>query len=298
MKVFLSLLLLVAATIVPVYGDDVKPETKPAVAAKVGANLKFPQLPRKPTPKQESEIVTLNTGVFYVIESPTPFEVGAVEIEAVNIIRADAPLSFGGVFVDSKDGKSEIRSYKTGHIAIIQASSITPALTTLIVAPEGAKGTEWIYVKIKVGQGPIPPPPNPTPTPTPTPDVIPTPTVDPNALKVPDGFRVIFISESGAKPTKDQYNTLNSPDIIAYLNSKCVKNAAGTNSEWRSFDPDVDISKEPSEAIRKIWTLVKPELAKNPLPQLLICVNGSGYLSAWPAGPAAMLDRLKLKGGN
>jgi hypothetical protein len=302
MKAILSWLLLFAVATTQVYSQEApKPDVKKdpfAVIKKPGSDIKFPALPRKPTPKQEPETVTLPTGVFYVLESQTPFEVGAVEIETVNIISVEAPLTFGGVFVDSKDGKSEIRTYKTGHVAIIQANSTAPAMTTLIVAPAGSKSVDWIYVKIKVGQGPIPPPkPDVTPTPKPD-DVTPTPTpVDPNALVVPDGFRVIFIGESSAKISKEEYAIKNSPGIIEFLNKNCVKGtgAAANLAEWRYFDPQQDVSNEPSETIKGIWTKLQPEIAKHPLPQVLICVNGLGYLSSFTATEPLMMQRLQDK---
>ena len=69
-------------------------------------------------------------------------------------------------------------------------------------------------------------------------------------VAAPGQIRVLIVDEESdyGKPEYRPYlNTLNSSRIIAYLNSRCAKDADGKTPAWRHWDKDTKIAKEDPE---------------------------------------------------
>jgi hypothetical protein len=116
---------------------------------------------------------------------------------------------------------------------------------------------------IKCNKAPQPPP---GPTPVVTVDPI-KPTISPPQPLGSD-LRVMIVFESGQNHTREQLNVLNSTNLLAAMNAKCVKDS-GLPS-WRRWDKDLDASKDPSPAMRALWDKVLPIAKEDGLPAIAV----------------------------
>lgn len=307
LKAMFSLLLLLAATTLPVYAEDpaVPPVKIPSkdVPPSVIFPLVMPSAKPDTPPPIAVDIPLLPPRIVYVVQSPVPFVLKAVPRTAVNVAYDSGPIKVKGIFIDGKN--FETRTYADGYIATVDAMEGPLTRVTLSYIPLGAAFTsesDIVDQLIDAGNGAQPPPVVVPPVVVPPvvvpPVVVPVPDptpADPTAISLPDGNRVVFITETSANQTKDQLNVLNDPDILAYLQAKCVKGGPKQTPEWRQFDPDVDISKIESPTIAALWQAVLADLKQNPrpLPLILVTAGGKGHMTPLPNNKADALAYLK-----
>ncbi len=122
------------------------------------------------------------------------------------------------------------------------------------------------------------------------------PVVDPDVIKIPDGFRVLYLVESADALKKEEYNVINSLAIRAYLNDKCAKN--GSHPEWRKYDPQTIFAATESPTMKQLYDALTADLVKTPrkLPLVLICEHGNGHLRQLPTDPTEALALIKSFG--
>ncbi len=146
---------------------------------------------------------------------------------------------------------------------------------------------------IQASRGPRPPPQPPVPdVDPPAPDVDPPmPDIDPPGPIT--GLRALIVYESGDALSREQLNILNSTQIRAYLNEKCVKNDKG-HPEWRRWDKSsVETTglEGESPVLKQLWADVKDKLT--PLPKLVIASDTSAKVYDFPATEAETLALIK-----
>jgi hypothetical protein len=136
---------------------------------------------------------------------------------------------------------------------------------------------------------PVPVPPIPPLPPDP-----PVPPVPPGPVPVPvAGLRVLIIEETAdrAKITLGQREILLSTlpgGVRDMLNKTCAKDAAG-NPEWRLFDKDQSLAKEPP-----IWGQLRGLIVSgSPTPTWVISTPTGNSVATLPATPADALAALK-----
>lgn len=131
---------------------------------------------------------------------------------------------------------------------------------------------------------PAPPRPVDPPKPVDPPVPMPTPAIT--------GVRVLIVYESAAALNREQLNIVNSTQIRAYLNEKCVK--TNNQPEWRRWDKStIDITglTNETQTLQQLWKDVSPALTT--LPRLVIAVNGKATVHDLPATEADTLALLK-----
>lgn len=245
--------------------------------------IRLPELAPVPQPMPAATPVSkLTAATLYVVDGDTDYLLLASPKGLVTTTTEAGPVKVRGVFADG-NGKVETRTYKGKAVTFVEAAGT--GRVELLIVPKGAASEADVIrrtLDVDAGQGPQPPP-TPTPTPTPTPQPIPGAT----------GLRVLFVYESSANMTREQLNVLNSTAVRAYLNAHCAKDAKG-RAEWRSWDKDVDASKE-SDVWRRLWAATKPNLG--PLPQVVVVTDQAGETFPLPATEADLLALLQRYGG-
>lgn len=114
---------------------------------------------------------------------------------------------------------------------VVFAAGTTGTYQFILSVANGGSVDSAIFAVTVGGVSPQPTPPGPTPpqpTPTPTPA---------------SGLRVLLVYESADLPRlpREQYHALYSPNVAAYLNTKCAAGPSGT-PDWRRWDDDADVS--------------------------------------------------------
>lgn len=289
---YLAILLLATS---PVWADDPTPVEPLKPIPAVVPKIVFPLLPTpdrvpvSPAPPADSDAVpTLAYGQIYVVQSESDFILLASPQKLVTITRTAGPINVRGVFADG-NGKSEMRTYQGPYVLFVDALENVSGRLELIAIPVGVKEESAVTRQlVDIGAGPRPPPePGPVvPTPEPNP---PTP--------APTGFRVIFIYNSIANLSREQYHTLHSTAITAYLNSHCIKGGPEDKQEWRKWPLNPTILPTESKTIVDLWNTVDKSKIADKLPQLVIAVNGQAQTYPLPATEAETLALLKSKGG-
>ena len=145
----------------------------------------------------------------------------------------------------------------------------------IAVTAKGDELSPFAETLIVIGDAPQPPPvpPGPNPPEPPTP--------------APQGFRVIFVWETSKAITQGELNAAYAEDVVQYLRSRTV-----SNSSFRRWDPDVDVSKEPDPAMRELWAAVqktKPTADK----YVIIAVDGKATIEPFPKSAEESLALLK-----
>lgn len=135
-----------------------------------------------------------------------------------------------------------------------------------------------VTVTVVVGTGPNPPP-TPEPGPTPTP-----PRPDGAPIEG-EGFRVLFIAETGEEMTKDIQEAFYSPDVLSFLNSVCIK--VNDTPDFRRVDPDTQFT-DPNHRFAK--ALARPRTS---LPWIIISNGTTGYEGPFPGGKSATLELIR-----
>ena len=173
------------------------------------------------------------------------------------------------------EGTSQIHVYPD-HTSVVLTSELTPGVIRVqLIAAKGGRSDDQVIL-IRCGRGPQPPP---------APDVVP----EPDQTRV-TGLRVLIVYESEAKLTAEQLNILNSTQLMALLNAKCVKDAAG-RAEWRRWDKtSIDktgLLKE-SAVWQDLWKSVSPKLTS--LPQLVIATDRAATVHKLPATEVEVVE--------
>lgn len=271
---------------VPAFGQP-DAETVPVTPAP--PRIIFPLLPPAsdpvpipPVPADPEAVPKLAYGQIYVVQSDTPFVLLASPQKLVAIDPQPGPITVRGVFADG-NGKVETRTFKAAHVAFVDAVEKAAGRVELIAIPVGLQNESDITRQLLDIMGPRPPP-----GPTPIPDVNPP---------APTGFRVLFIYNTTANLTREQYNTLFSTKIVEYLNSHCVKGGPQNLPEWRKWSPTITITDQESKTMRDLWNSVDHAKIADKLPQIVIAVNGEAQTFPLPATEADTLALLRSKGG-
>lgn len=199
---------------------------------------------------------------------------GETKVKAHRLVRLTAEgLAPGATLIWDVFPEEIADTEETGGRLLFVAPPGTYTVKLRAIAfKDGKASVESARVVVTVGEG-LPPGPDPKP--------------------VQDGFRVLFIYETQAALSREQRLILNSTKIREYLNRKTEKD--GGRPGWRSWDKDIDVSKE-SQVWRDIWAAVKPSAGQT-LPLLIILSGKKGEVFALPATEAATLALLESKGG-
>jgi len=124
----------------------------------------------------------------------------------------------------------------------------------------------------------------PEPGPTPEPPA-PDPPTPGEAPIEGEGFRVVFIAETGEQLPPSVEDSFYSKLITDYLNSNCIK--VEGQPEFRRFDPDTQFT-NPQHRFAK--AMARPRTS---LPWLIISNGKSGYEGPFPTTVEATLALLK-----
>ena len=146
-------------------------------------------------------------------------------------------------------------------------------------------GSTTFYVG-EVTPGPTPPDPKP-PDPKP-PDPKPTPKEGP--------LRVVMVRESATPLSRAHDVVWNSTKLVTYLNAKCVKDVTTNRPEYRKWDKDVVLTKE-TPTMTKLWEDIKPQLAGQTLPVIVIVVGQSGKVHPLPESEQGVIDLIQQATG-
>lgn len=151
----------------------------------------------------------------------------------------------------------------------------THTIKAIVLAQNPLSWDETVFT-ITVGKpGPTPEPEPPTPNP-PTPGEAPI---------EGEGFRVLFIAETGEQLPPAVEDSFYSKLITDYLNANCIK--VGDQPEFRRFDPDTQFT-DPQHRFAK--AMARPRTS---LPWLIISNGKSGYEGPFPTTVEATLALLK-----
>lgn len=128
-------------------------------------------------------------------------------------------------------------------------------------------------------QSVIPPPPTPIDDP-PVKPVDPPVVVPPKVVPKIAGVRVIILFDHNKAETAAQVNAMNSPKLIALLNSSTVKDSAGRPS-WRRWQIGSDVSAEPAPWPDMMAACVS-KLAEEPVALPAICIARDDQVTIYP----------------
>lgn len=136
-------------------------------------------------------------------------------------------------------------------------------------------------LSVTVGS-PAPPPPPPVPD---------------NPLPSPEGLRALIVEETSRRselPQPQQLILLSEAPggVRQYLREKCPPSSIAGRKEWAIYDPDQNVSGEPSEWVRKAFA--RP---RQSLPWLVASSPKGFHEGPLPADSAATLAVLKKLGG-
>lgn len=293
MKAKLLLLLgLLCCTALPA-ADDPKPVpvVPPGPDGITLPPLTTPEAP-VPAPKPPpSSITKLTPGMFYIIESKSPFTVIDSPAGRVKITDEKGPLKIRGLFVDDQKNIST-RTFNGPYIASIEA--VVTGRVELIVFPVGEiDRAKFVRRQLDVAVLPIPPPPDPVDPVDPKPPPSPAP--------IPDaGKWVMMMFERGdiSKLTNDQRMIFTADAVLKYLDSHTTPSPDGKTSGWRTWDQN-DIATNEAPIWQKMFARAKDGAAAykgagKALPWIVISVDGkTGYEGPVPANIPAMLTLLQ-----
>lgn len=111
------------------------------------------------------------------------------------------------------------------------------------------------------------------------------------------GVRVIILEDPLGKETEGQVSAINSPKVIAILNSKTVKDASGRPS-WRKWNPGADVSRE-ADPWPELMQACMAKIAEDPKPFPLACVaNGEDVMIYSITNETATLSTLNSAFGS
>ena len=159
------------------------------------------------------------------------------------------------VIVTDRDGKRI-----TDAAVEAVAGKLAVGVWTVVAIPQpGDKGwrraitvADWDQ-PIPVPPAPVPPAPTPGPLPLPpvVPPVVPNPPPSPSPPLPLAGMRVLVIYETDAPLPKSYLDAMNSRELRAYLDQKCLKGPGG-HPEWRMLDDDPSFAgaREPWQKLR------------------------------------------------
>ena len=124
----------------------------------------------------------------------------------------------------------------------------------------------------------------PGPTPEPEPEPLPPPTPGDAPIEG-EGFRVLFVAETGEPLPPSVEDSFYSKLITDYLNANCIKIEG--HPEFRRFDPDTQFT-DPKHRFAK--AMARPRTS---LPWLIISNGKVGYEGPFPSTVEATLALLK-----
>lgn len=159
------------------------------------------------------------------------------------------------------EGTSQVHVYPDKSTVVLTTDQTGGLVRIQQIVAKGGQSDDLV-VLLKCGKGPIPPP-----------DVTPVDPVNP-PVPAPTGIRVLLVweSDASAKLTREQLNILNSTQLVALLNERCIK--VNNRPEWRNWDKS-SIEKtgldNESPLWQQLWKDTKDKLT-NP-PQLVIIAN-------------------------
>jgi len=151
----------------------------------------------------------------------------------------------------------------------------THTIKAIVLAQNPLSWDETVFT-ITVGK------PGPTPEPEPQPPTPPTPGEAPIEG---EGFRVLFIAETGEQLPPAVEDSFYSKLITDYLNANCIK--VEGQPEFRRFDPDTQFT-NPQHRFAK--AMARPRTS---LPWLIISNGKVGYEGPFPTTVEATLALLK-----
>lgn len=161
----------------------------------------------------------------------------------------------------------------------------------IVSTRSGRNAYSRIIIRIGGGQ-PVPPGPGPNPNPGPQPE--PDPIVDPQ----PEfgNLQVLIIEETSQRPAlpADQQTIIASPQIRAYAKEACSKGADGKTPDFRIFDKDVQVTREPEWLKTAFATALTDSKV---LPWIVLSNGTAGYSGPLPANEEETLALLKKFGG-
>lgn len=276
MRFILTLCVLIAS---PLLGAE--PTAKPAAKPKIS----FPKLKVPAVAPADTATVSLLDDVWMVVESDVDLEVIVFPPKSLKLLKAKGPATLGGTFVDS-DGTDEVRVFQGPFVTMIRKAKDASGEVNAAFVPYGFTDASSIaYKRILLGKAPQPPP-----------VVVDPPVIVPPGPVVPTGFRVLLLHDSSKPMTQEQQHIFNSTQIIAYLNSHCVKDSRGL-AEWRNWDvKTLKIGPTESPTITALYNSTKSLLPK--YPQLVVAVNGDAKVYDLDKyTEASTLEFLKTQGG-
>lgn len=208
-------------------------------------------------------------------------------VEPGDLVVLDGSRSNGSAFkwllVNSKKKFAEVDQGRK-----LFFSSGTPGEYIFVLIVGGADNNNRLEVDIiqhvvTVGKVDpvVPNPPAPTPTPV-------NPPLNPNGFSV-----LIFYETEDYSLTEDQLQILNSTQIQAYVDSKCVKD--GKSVAFRQWDDDLNEAEIP-ELWKKFYAKAKTD-SKGKLPWIVISTKTETISMELPKTEAETLNLLKKYGG-
>jgi hypothetical protein len=182
----------------------------------------------------------------------------AKSLVKIKCATADVLLVETGVYVVAKPGT---------HVLDVNVISESPL--------------QWDDQTVTVVVGDVVPPDPKPPEPPPTP-----PGPMPGEAPIDgEGFRVLFVSESGDRVPSDVEDAFWSKEISDYLNANCIK--VDGQPDFRRVDPDTKYT-DPNHRFAK--ALARPRAS---LPWLIVSNGKTGYEGPFPGGKDATLALLK-----
>lgn len=228
-------------------------------------------------PELKPTLVTeIKPDEWYILTSSVPLIVLHSPDEFVQIVAESGPMKFRGKFADGL-GKTETRTYTEPHIYVIEAKK--SGKIELIMIPSGVVDVKSIIRQTLTvsGIGPNPPP-------IPIPDIVPDPPGPPT------GVRVILLNNE-IDTTADQLNTLNSTEIVSWLDANTVT--------WRKWDrtsiakPEM-LSKE-DPILQTLWKNVSTNLPAGNI--IIVATDTKVHINPITTATEALAFLNKIKAG-
>lgn len=181
----------------------------------------------------------------------------------------------------------ELQSFTTdGGKTLVLNTGLQPGVLRImqIVSTTSGKNT-YQRLSIRIGSAPQPPPvvdPDDPPAPEP-------PLPEPQPTKL----RVLIIEETATRVQlpPSQVAVFTSTDIREYARKNCSKGPDGKTADFRIYDKDVAVSKEPQ------WVQSAFAEPRQKLPWIVLSNGVTGFSGPLPESPEATLELLKKYGG-
>ncbi len=237
-----------------------------------GVRLLSPQAPPPkviPSPFPPSK-GTITPEVRDYIDSDVPLILLVVPEGILEPVLKNGPITVNSKFIDNPTVFAE-KEFKGKYVYWLKP--LQTGACEILIGPVGAKSEKDFIRKqtlVDMNLGPKPPPVPPEPEPDGT-----------SPFKEP-GLRVLIVYEASGPVSSEQVGVIFGKKTRDYLDAHCVK--VGTNSAYRIYDKDTDLSGAPEP-----WkgALARP---RKSIPWVIIGNGKTGYEGPLPDTEAAFIE--------